>query len=100
MLVMKCSRLLRFGSRPSVKLLKAVIGICPPNVSASVATRSARNCQCGSHLFFLGRRNRKIGIPDVSTTLPLAVDLLFPNLEIFAAVVDRLAAGIVHGQFI
>src|SRR5438093_12308364 len=24
---MKCSRLLRFGSRPSVKLLKAVIGI-------------------------------------------------------------------------
>src|SRR6266480_5755694 len=29
MLVMKCSRLLRFDSRPSVKLLKAVIGICP-----------------------------------------------------------------------
>src|SRR6266446_2385297 len=27
MLVMKCSRLLRFGSRPSVKLLKVVIGI-------------------------------------------------------------------------
>src|SRR6266446_742367 len=30
MLVVKCSRLLRFGSRPSVKLLKAVIGMCPP----------------------------------------------------------------------
>src|SRR6266571_3024625 len=27
---MKCSRLLRFASRPSVKLLKAVIGICTP----------------------------------------------------------------------
>src|SRR5437899_11181469 len=29
MLVMKCSRFLRFGSRPSVKLLKAVSGMCP-----------------------------------------------------------------------
>src|SRR5690349_15870403 len=32
-LVTKCSRLLRFGSRPSVKLLKAVIGIAVPFVS-------------------------------------------------------------------
>src|SRR5688572_5438671 len=35
-LVTKCSRLLRFGSRPSVKLLKAVIGkgipLCEPQV--------------------------------------------------------------------
>src|SRR5207237_6163179 len=99
-LVTKCSRLLRFGSRPSVKLLKAVIGICPPNVSASVATRSARKCPSGSDLLFLGRRSRKIGIPDISATLPLSVRLLFPNIEIFAAVVDRLAVRIVHIQFI
>src|SRR5204862_3369311 len=38
MLVMKCSRLLRFGSRPSVKLLKAVIGICPSSPESNVGS--------------------------------------------------------------
>src|SRR5437867_3539526 len=52
-------------------------------------------------LLLLGwRRHRQIGIPDISATLPLAVSLLFPDLDVFAAVLDRLAAGVVHGQFI
>src|SRR5437764_8196368 len=38
MLVIKCSRLLRFGSRPSVKLLKAVIGICPSSPESNVGS--------------------------------------------------------------
>src|SRR6266567_7016783 len=55
MLVMKCSRLLRFGSSPSVKLLKAVIGICPPFVCQLLwLPPSGSKCQCGSHYFFSG----------------------------------------------
>src|SRR6266516_705277 len=53
MLVMKCLRLLRFGSRPSVKLLKAVIGICSPIVCQFLwLPLSGSQCQCGSHYFF------------------------------------------------
>ena len=49
---------------------------------------------------FSRRRGRKIGIPDISTTLPLAVGLLFPNLEIFAAIVNRFPGAVVQGHFI
>ena len=51
-------------------------------------------------LLFLGSRNRKIAIPNAGHDLPPAVGLLFPNLDVFAAVIHRLAAGIVHGQLI
>src|SRR6266446_2377822 len=47
MLVMKCSRLLRFGSKPSVKLLKAVIGICSP-----IVCQLLRLLPSGSDYFF------------------------------------------------
>ena len=49
-------------------------------------------------LFLPGRW--KIGIPDISATLPFSVGLLFPNLDVFAVVIDRFAADIVYGQFI
>src|SRR6266446_4662098 len=91
MLVMKCSRLLRFGSRPSVKLLKAVIGI-------GLLKRSIREV---SLLFFPGwHRHRQVGIPDISTTLPLPVGLLFPNLDVFPALLARLTAGINRHFFV
>src|SRR5712691_10731947 len=62
MLVMKCSRLLRFGSRPSVKLLKAVIGIRPRIVCQLLwLLHPARNSQCGSHYFFSGAAGADAG---------------------------------------
>src|ERR1700730_11322901 len=89
MLVMKCSRLLRFGSRLSVKLLKAVIGI-------GLFKRSIIEVS----LLFLPEWHRQVGIPDISTTLPLPVGLLFPNLDVLAAVLHRLTAGISRHFFV
>src|SRR6266576_5743575 len=85
MLVMKCSRFLRFGSRPSVKLLKAVIGI-------GLLKRSIIEVS----LLFLSewRRHRQVGIPDISTTRPLPIGLLLPNLDVLPAVLYRLTADI------
>ena len=58
---------------------------------------------CGRHgrryssdLLFLGscgRRRWKIGIPNVHHAFPRSVALLFPDFEIFAAIVDRCAVG-------
>src|SRR5438309_11662886 len=98
MLVMKCSRFLRFGSRPSVKLLKAVIGIGDDR-------RSAVRCQMSGKLtstilLFLGRCHRKIGIPNVSYDLPCPVSLFFKDLDVLAAVLDRLTAGVSHRLFV
>src|SRR2546426_11888054 len=46
MVVTKCSRLLRLGSRPSVKLLNAVIGIASPSlVSGCVSGESVEAIQ-------------------------------------------------------
>src|SRR6266446_2177609 len=90
MLVMKCSRLLRFGSRPSVKLLKVVIGISPPLLS-----------DVGRLLLFLKwRRCGQVRIPDISPALPLAVGLLFPNLDVFAAILDRLTTSVNRRLFV
>src|SRR3977135_4291888 len=91
MLVTKCSRLLRFGSRTSVKLLKTVIGIGLLNRSIIEVS-----------LLFLPewRRHRQVGIPDISTTLPLPVGLLLPNLDVLAAVLDRLTTGINRHFFV
>src|SRR5438876_10786039 len=94
MLVMKCSRLLRFGSSPSVKLLKAVIGICSTimcqvlwlplglKMAARLAlllfrsTRSGRSC----------RRHRQIGTEHVDGDFPFAICLFFPNLAVLARI--------------
>ncbi len=54
-------------------------------------------------LLFLGRRGcgcRKVGIPDISTTLPIAIGLLFPNLDVLAVVLSRLTAGVGHRLFV
>src|SRR6266513_4216298 len=99
---MKCSRLLRFGLRPSVKLLKVVIGICPPfGVSASVVTPVRLAMPVRLALLFLGRRGRwKIGIPNIGYDLPCSVGLLFPNLDVFAAVLDWLTTGVSRRFFV
>src|SRR6266446_8110889 len=97
MLVMKCSRLLRFGSRPSLKLLKAVIGICPP----LCVSFCGYPVQLG--LLFLGRRWRgcgKVGIPNIGYDLPCPVSLFFKDLYVLAAVIDRLTAGVSHRFFV
>src|SRR5947207_13990762 len=52
-----------------------------------------------AQLLFLAKR-RKIGIPDIGPALPLPVGLFFPNLDVFATIVNRLAARIVYCQFI
>src|SRR6266513_3474800 len=95
---MKCSRLLRFGLRPSVKLLKVVIGICPPfGVSASVVTPVRLAMPVRLTLLFLGRRGRwKIGIPNIGYDLPCPVSLFLKDFDVLAAVVDRLTAGVSH----
>src|SRR5439155_18101432 len=98
MFVMKCSRLLRFGSRPSVKLLKAVIGI--GNDRRSEVSRQMSGKLTSTMLLFLGRRHRKIGIPNVSYDLPCSVGLLFPNLDVFAVVLDWLTTGVSHRFFV
>src|SRR6266487_6958440 len=101
MLVMKCSRLLRFGLRPSVKLLKAVIGISPPIVCQLLwLPPSGSQMPVRLALLFLGSPGcgcGKIGIPDIGTALPFSAGLLFPDLDVFAVVGNRLAAGVVHG---
>src|SRR5437762_14364593 len=54
-------------------------------------------------LLFLGRRGPrcwKIGIPNVSYDLPCPVDLLFPNFDVLAVVLDRLTAGVSHRLFV
>src|SRR6266513_1992216 len=97
MLVMKCSRLLRFASRPSVKLLKAVIGIRVP-IGCQLLWLRVR---LGS--LFLGSRWRgrgKVGIPNIGFDLPCPVSLFFEDLYILAAVLDWLAAGVSHCLFV
>src|SRR6266702_4801322 len=104
MLVMKCSRLLRFGSRPSVKLLKAVIGICPPIVCQLLwLVPSGSQMPVRLALLFLGRRWRgcwKIGIPNIGYDFPCPVGLFFEDLDVLAAVLDRLTAGVSHCFFV
>src|SRR6202011_1208031 len=95
MLVMKCSRLLRFGSSPSVKLLKAVIGICPYCLSAFVVTPSGSKWPVRLALLFLGSRRRgrwqrQIGIEHVSPDFPFAVGLFFPNLAVLALILGAV----------
>src|SRR5438094_5517431 len=86
MLVMKCSRLLRFGSMPSVKLLKAVIGISPPLLS-----------DVGKLLLCLRwRRCGQVGMPNIGHDLPCPGGLFFKELDVFAAGLDRRTAGVSH----
>src|SRR5438874_3271183 len=42
----------------------------------------------------------KVGVPGIRSTFPLTVGFLFPDLDIFAVVVDRLPAGVIHSKFI
>src|SRR6266404_4528696 len=54
-------------------------------------------------LLFLGSRwhgRWKIGIPDISHDLPCPVSLFFKDLDVLAAVLDRLTAGVSHGFFV
>src|SRR5690349_11686431 len=62
MLVTKCSRLLRLGSRPSVKLSKVVIGICPSLVD--------RRWSCQSPLRTVGHTTS--GFPEHKREWPLS----------------------------
>src|SRR5437660_12771096 len=98
MLVMKCSRLLRLGSRPSLKLLKAVIGICSPFVC-----QLRWLPQSGIGLFLLGscgRGCRKIGVPNIGYDLPCSVRLFFEDLDVLAVVLHRSTAGVSHRFFV
>src|SRR5262245_47990302 len=55
----------------------------------------------GSRLFLLwNARRRKVGIPDIGCTLPFAVGLFFPNLNVFAMIIHGLAAGIVDRHLV
>src|SRR5439155_1157189 len=95
------SRFLRFGSRPSVKLLNAVIGISPPFCESACDTLA----RLGLFPFRgPGRRGRyghwKIRIPNIDDYLPCPVSLFFKELDVFAAVLDRLTAGVSHRLFV
>lgn len=51
-------------------------------------------------LLFLGRRQRKIGIPNISAALPCPIGLLFPNFDVLSMVLDRLTAGVSRRFFV
>src|SRR5689334_3653023 len=53
-------------------------------------------------LLCLGERGWgcQIGVPDVCSALPLPASLFFPDLDVFALVGRRLAAGVAHGELI
>src|SRR6266480_1776689 len=97
MLVMKCSRLLRFDSRPSVKLLKAVIGICPRIVCQLVwLLRPALITFSREPL----ARTLEVGIPNIGYDLPCPISLFFEDLDVLAAVLNRLTVGVSHRLFV
>src|SRR5437879_3065302 len=56
-------------------------------------------------LLFLGRRRRrrgcgKVGIPDIGYDLPCPVRLFLKDLDVLAAVLGRLTAGVSHRLFV
>src|SRR5438552_14195464 len=62
-----------------------------------------RSSRQRKRLFFLSsrrRRNRQIGVPHIGGTFPISISLFFPDLEVFAAIVDRFATDVIHGQFV
>ena len=64
MLVMKCSRLLRLGSRPSVKLLKAVIG----NVFLCVETVTSQGSEPNRSDLSPGETSVQVGLTNSRPT--------------------------------
>src|SRR4029450_1141740 len=65
--------------------------------------KEVRRTNEDDRLFFLrrcGPGSWEIGIPHVGTAFPVSITFFFPDLEVFPAIVNRFAAGIVHRQFV
>ena len=52
------------------------------------------------YFLWCGRGSWEIGIPYISTAFPISITLFFPDLEVFAAIIDLFAVGIVHYQVV